>query len=555
MMNRKVINRTLTPAGVVILVASGLLASGLSAQTITSVQNPASNILAGLPNYGIAEGSIFVIYGSGLGPTTIDVAPTLPFGTSLAGTSIKVAAGGQSYSAFMVYTLNSQIAAVMPSNVPAGSATVQVTYNGTPGAAFTTTIVTSNFGISTVNQTGTGAAVITTGSYALITQTNSAVPGLTYTMWGTGLGPDAAADNNVAPGAIATPVQVWVGGVQANVSYSGRSSGVGLDQINFTVPSGLSGCNVSLVVQTNAVVSNITTIPVAANGGACSDPQNPTTAAINSALANGSASIGEIFLEQLNLNLSLDGFTSASASAVAGAAFESYTPTQYSYVGPSASNPATTASYGSCTVVSTVASLTSTGGSSTALPASLLPTGLDAGSITLTPPSGASVKFTEPATGSYEATLSSLSAGSYTITGSGGANVGAFTTSLAVPAPIAWTNQSAVAAGPIVRSQGQEITWSGGAANSYTAISGASVVIGALTEITVTFYCTAQTSAGQFTIPPSVLLALPVSSTSSTAINFLSVGSTTNLATFTAPGINAGYIFAASVNETTVTYQ
>jgi len=52
-----------------------------------SVQNPASNILPGLPNFGIAQGSIFVVYGTNLGPSTISVAPSLPLPAALSGTS------------------------------------------------------------------------------------------------------------------------------------------------------------------------------------------------------------------------------------------------------------------------------------------------------------------------------------------------------------------------------------------------------------------------------------------------------------------------------------
>lgn len=102
------------------------LATGLLAQTITSMQNPASNILFGMPNFGIAQGSIFVLYGNGMGPAAISIAPTLPLSTSLAGTSIRVTLGGAVYSPFIVSTFNSQVVAVMPSNVPVGSATVEV---------------------------------------------------------------------------------------------------------------------------------------------------------------------------------------------------------------------------------------------------------------------------------------------------------------------------------------------------------------------------------------------------------------------------------------------
>ena len=233
-----------------------LFAASLYAQTptITSIQNPASNILTGLPNFGIAQGSIFVLYGANLGPTTLAQPTALPWPNLLAGTSIKVTGLGSStvYNAPLIYTLNSRVAAVMPSAVPLGlGATVQVTYNGVAGNVFTTRVTDSNFGISTVDTTGTGTAVLTDGNYNVITKTNSAIPGATYAMWGTGLGA-ANSDNNIATnGDLGTPIQVFVGGVQANVIYRGRSAAPGLDQINFTIPQGVTGCYVSLVVQTN----------------------------------------------------------------------------------------------------------------------------------------------------------------------------------------------------------------------------------------------------------------------------------------------------------------
>lgn len=252
---------------------------------ITSIQNPASNTLPGLPNFGIAQGSIFVLYGSGMGPTTISLAPSLPYSTTLGGTSITVTAGGLTFSPYIIYTLNTQIAAVLPSSVVLGSATIKVTNFGLTSAPFSTTIVQNNFGASTINQTGTGAAVLTypissAPFYGIVSGTNSAIPGNTYTMWGTGLGPAAGgnSDNNVNVFANVGPqVTVLVGGVSAAVTYYGRSPGAGpgLDQINFTIPSGLSGCNVSLVVQTTgtpSTLSNNTTVPISANGGVCTDP-------------------------------------------------------------------------------------------------------------------------------------------------------------------------------------------------------------------------------------------------------------------------------------------
>ena len=54
---------------------------GGNTPTITKIQNNYSNIPPGLPNYGIAQGSLFVIYGSGLVSTT-NIEEKFPCSTS-----------------------------------------------------------------------------------------------------------------------------------------------------------------------------------------------------------------------------------------------------------------------------------------------------------------------------------------------------------------------------------------------------------------------------------------------------------------------------------------
>jgi hypothetical protein len=66
--------------------------------------------------------------------------------------------------------------------------------------------------------------------------------------------------------------------------------------------------------------------------------------------------------------------------------------------------------------------------------------------------------------------------------------------------------------------------------------------------VSVSFVCNAPVSAGQFTVPPSVLLALP-SGTGS-----LSVENSTNPQTFTATGLDLGYVTAAVVVGINATY-
>lgn len=67
-------------------------------------------------------------------------------------------------------------------------------------------------------------------------------------------------ENDAAGGPVSDAAEVDIGGIPANVLYRGRSSYVGLDQINVQVPAGVSGCNVSVVVVTGSYVSNFATI-------------------------------------------------------------------------------------------------------------------------------------------------------------------------------------------------------------------------------------------------------------------------------------------------------
>ena len=70
-----------------------------------AVFNPASNIPAGLPNSGIAQGSIFVVYGKNLGPVALTQAQSLPLPTTGVGTTtVQIAVGGVTVPAPMIYS-------------------------------------------------------------------------------------------------------------------------------------------------------------------------------------------------------------------------------------------------------------------------------------------------------------------------------------------------------------------------------------------------------------------------------------------------------------------
>ncbi|MDA0207611.1 MAG: hypothetical protein O3A53_18715 [Acidobacteria bacterium] len=69
-----------------------LLVAPVGAQSVVSV-NSASYVNPALPNGSIAQGSMFIGFGSGLGPEMIQFPSPWPFPTELAGTSITVTVG------------------------------------------------------------------------------------------------------------------------------------------------------------------------------------------------------------------------------------------------------------------------------------------------------------------------------------------------------------------------------------------------------------------------------------------------------------------------------
>jgi uncharacterized protein (TIGR03437 family) len=116
-----------------------LIPAGAAAQPVvgsSGILNGASYAVPGLPNSGIAQGSIFIVFGQNLGPAAIAQVSRFPLPTSqgLAGTSIKITVGGTTVDAIMLYTLATQVAAVLPSNTPIGTGTLTVTYNGEASA-------------------------------------------------------------------------------------------------------------------------------------------------------------------------------------------------------------------------------------------------------------------------------------------------------------------------------------------------------------------------------------------------------------------------------------
>src|ERR1700747_3383549 len=181
--------------GMSVLILSSVAAA---APTIDKIQNNYSYILPGLPNYGIAPGSLFLITGSDLADPNTPVlqsstAPGLPL--TLNGASISVTVNGTTTHPAMYYATPTAIAAVLPSSTPAGNGTVTVTWKGTDSAPTQIQVVSTAVGLDTYYGTGIGLAVATDAtSGPIFTTTTSAKPGQTIVLWGSGLGATTDSD-------------------------------------------------------------------------------------------------------------------------------------------------------------------------------------------------------------------------------------------------------------------------------------------------------------------------------------------------------------------------
>ena len=137
-----------------------LAGAALAQPSIAAVQNNYSNIIRGMPNYGIAQGSVFTIFGSNLGPAQTPVLPDLsqgPLATNLKGVTVQVTVNGTTVQAIPYYVSATQIAAILPSRTPVGTGTVTVTFNNVASSQSQITVVPAAFGIDTLNGAGTQA--------------------------------------------------------------------------------------------------------------------------------------------------------------------------------------------------------------------------------------------------------------------------------------------------------------------------------------------------------------------------------------------------------------
>lgn len=459
---------------------------------IRSVQNAYSYVPSGTPNYGIAQGTMILITGVGLAADSIGQQfPPLPI--TVDGVSVDITTSGTTTPAILYSVTPTRIGAIVPSATPIGPATVTVNNNGQSSAPVAIQVVQSAFGIITLNQLGTGQASAFDVAYNSLGFTNAANPGDTIVLWGSGLGP-VQGDETLDPvqqDLTDIPVEVQIGGIPAAVVYHGRSTFPGLDQINVTVPQGVpAGCRVSLVVVTGGIASNFATIPVANSGRVCSDPVSGLSQSQILSVANKDA---------FNLGMITFGETTqyyGTRSDDANATFATHQSAEFSVQpGPP--------SIGNCLVEyspppsSEHLSFLDVGKSLSIDGEQLVYRGI--GQFTAHEQMVGSIGtgfhyfiFVSP---NFPVTFNISNA-------SGGADIKAFSQDVQLGPSLTLTNTAPGA-------NGLTISWMSGPPGGYLQITGSSIA-SLPSLLSASFTCTAARDDGQFTVPPIVLLALPM---------------------------------------------
>ena len=543
----------------------------LSAQPVIfpkGIVNGANYASPGLPGGSIARGSLFTIFGKGLGPGAPGTQVTaFPIATTLGGTSVRVTQGSVGVDALPVFAFDGQLNVIMPSNAPLGLVSVQVTYNGAKSNPSPVQIINSSFGAFAANSGGFGPSIVqnfvSATEQPINSLTKTAAPGQVVTLWGTGLGP-ANGPDNVAPtaGNLTTPVEIWVGGkavAAGDILYSGRSPCCSsIDQIVFKLPPDApTGCYVPVLVRTDrAITSNTTTIAIQGSGSSCADAGNPFAQIYGVA-----GKTGTVTLSRVQFTAQTDIPTARQQNFdIGGAVFRQEPGGQFFFNSAYSFPPP-----GSCTVYQ---------GKGNILVQDPVPggrsggTGLDAGaSLAVSGGSGSrqisrtGTNFTEYHTyigsnvQSSQAPTLYLDPGNYTVSGNGGQAVGAFQAKINVRPVLNYISLAGLSA--VNRAQGLNLTW----AAPDSRVAAVAIVGGNYdvpTDSSAVFLCMAPASALSFTVPTYILGAIPQSrqmAYQSQGYLFMGTALYEPSAVFSAQGLDAGFGISITASGRSVLYQ
>jgi hypothetical protein len=353
---------------------------------------------------------------------------------------------------------------------------------------------------------------------------------------GTGLG--AIASDETQSGVTDIPsssIRVFVGIQPATVVSAGRGiccdgidpaypvqQGIAAwDVIRFTVPDGITGCYIPVVVQIGKTVSNFATISIDPSGAACTPVPTGLPPDLSNKLSNQTgASIGAVGIGRATtMNINNRGVLVTTKADSGGATFVRYPELPASVLVLQSVYPTNVCSVNGWPGANGPGSVDVNGNPVAVNP--LQAVGLDAGTpIVVRGPSGSrnivkrvvgqlfdypGVTFGDTSAGNF------FDPGRYTITdAAGGKDVSSFTASIDVQAArFTWTNIPDITK-PVERTQDLIIKWTGGIPNTQVVVAGSGLSNGVATA----FECAAPVEAGQLSVPSYVLLQVPPTASS-----------------------------------------
>ena len=213
------------------------------------VVNSASFAPVGNP---VSPQQFFSAFGNGLAAAT-QTASALPFPKILAGVELLM----NGVAAPVYFVSPALVIGMVPQATAPGTATLVVNNNGTRSNTVEVTVARTAPGIFTVPPAGVGPGAVLKTNFTLVSPANPARRGETVLVYLTGLGavspavPDGAAASSNPLSLVTGTVNVYIGGVPAQVTFKGLAPGLaGLYQLNVVIPAGAPGGSVPLAIET-----------------------------------------------------------------------------------------------------------------------------------------------------------------------------------------------------------------------------------------------------------------------------------------------------------------
>jgi hypothetical protein len=147
-----------------------------------------------------------------------------------------------------------------------------------------------------------------------------------------------------------------------------------------------------------------------------------------------------------------------------------------------------------------------------------------------------------------------LDPGSYTVAGTGGLDIGSFSTTFTIPQPVVWTNRDQLTI--VNRAQPLTISWTGGDSGQLVVILGYGEDLP--TNASAAFACIAPPGAGSFTVPPAILSNMPPTRGNplqSKDVIYLGVMPGASVQKINARGLDQGTTESYQINGKTVIFQ